>query len=149
MNLIKEVSFNIFGLIIVVVLLTPNLLYLFLKQDKKKQDKKKHENVNDLWNILEQIGRYGSIIFMIVTTNIASVSETMIMINVIVTAILTVFYVWMWRAYFINENNTLRLLLAILPGLIFIASGILLKHPFLILTSVLFLVAHVKITLDQ
>jgi len=56
---------NIFGLILVVLILVPNIIYAFKFRDQK------NKCTNKIMNIIEQVGRYGCMFLMIFNIGIA------------------------------------------------------------------------------
>ena len=141
MNIFKHINFNIFGLIIMVVMMTPNVLFMFLKKGDKPTYKP-----TMLLNVVEQVGRYGSMLLMIVMVSYQEVSEQREILNIILSAMLTVLYIWSWRVYFFKESKSLRMALSIFPTLIFISNGVLTYSIPLLVTGILFGIGHILIT---
>lgn len=140
MSLFDNMYFNVFGLITMVVILTPNLLYMFMQKSSETY------KPTPLLNTMEQIGRYGSMLFMILVIPYQEVSEQHEIIFIIVVAILTVLYVWTWRAYFFKESKNLKLALAIIPSVIFIVSAIVTFNIPLFICGSIFAISHMMIT---
>lgn len=136
--------FNVFGLIFIVLIMIPNIIYVIKCKD----------GFNDKWNnkvvmILEQIGRYGCIIFMII--NIPNTwfgwwSDEAFALYLIINSILVLTYLIIWIICF-NKNNLFKALsLSIIPSLIFIFSGIMSRSILLIIFSIIFAPIHIMIS---
>ena len=111
---------NVFGIIIVAVMLIPNILYSIKNQNSQNRYK------NKIVNILEQIGRYLSMILIIFPIGISGFSNVGCML------------------VYLIANSVL--LLAVIPTMIFLISGITLIHWGLIASSVIFGISHIIIT---
>lgn len=134
---------NTFGLIIVVLMLLPNIIYASkIRGQKSNCD-------NKLMIILEQIGRYASMFLMIFNIGIAEFGFNSVgafLIYGIGTIILLLAYWTMWLLYSVNKVPWKNMCLAVIPTLIFLISGITLRHILLIISAVLFGVGHIYIT---
>ena len=130
--------FNIFGFIFICVIMIPNIIYA-----AKCKNKIANNWNNKFIEVMEQIGRYGFIIFMI--------------INIPYTwfgwwsdegfdVILILLYCLLWIIYF-NKNTLFRVLsLSIIPSIIFLFSGIMSRSILLIISSIIFSISHVTIS---
>ena len=136
--------FNVFGLIFTVLIMIPNIIYAIKCKD----------GFNNKWNnkvviILEQIGRYGCIIFMII--NIPNTwfgwwCDELFALYLIINTILVLTYLIIWIICF-NKNNLFKALsLSIIPSLTFIFSGIMSRSILLIIFSIIFAPAHIMIS---
>lgn len=141
MNLLNQFSFNMFGLIIIVVMLTPNIFFYFMSKEEKQSN-----HASKALLIVEQIGRFGSMLTMVIVLSYKPVSENRKILMVLICAMLTVLYVWTWRAYFFKKSKTLKLTLAILPIIIFVTSAVMMYNIPLLIFSLLFGVTHIIIT---
>ncbi len=134
---------NIFGAIIVILMLIPNIVYAIKNKDEKNYC------TNRFMNITEQIGRYACIVLMwlplfVWTFGFASVFE-MVLYMICNGMLLTVY--WIVYAFYMKHKTAQRaLILAILPACIFLLSGILLRHWLLVGFAVLFAVGHIYVT---
>ena len=134
---------NIFGAVIVILMLIPNIVYAI------KNKGEKNLCTNQFMNTIEQIGRYACIILMWLPVFVwkfgfASVFEMLLYMagnGLLLTAYWIVFAVYMKQ-----KSLKLALSLAIIPSYIFLLSGILLRHWMLVGFAVLFAVGHVYTT---
>lgn len=137
---------NLFGAIIVVLIMIPNIIYVI---------KNKEENVEialpKLIVILEQIGRYACIALMwlpLLVWKFGFESLTDFHVYVITNAVLILLYYLFWITYSKEKTLTTGLCLAIIPTMIFLISGLLLRHWLLVLFACVFGIAHIWITYD-
>lgn len=134
---------NKFGLLIMVLMLPPNILYAFKTKTAENKCKNKAMNVS------EQIGRYGSMLFMIFNIGIYEFgfrsNETFGLwkISMIVLILLYWFY---WFLYFRSQQLFTAMMLAIIPSIIFISSGYLYRHWLLLIFGILFSIGHIFVT---
>lgn len=158
---------NIFGLSIVALLLIPNIIYAI----KHKGGKNLCEN---RWmNVLEQIGRYGSMLFMVVCLRDGGYgfsSVTLFLVYVFGNALLLAAYWAVWGIYFYaartevtgwvegsastfiagkhkcKNAGVLKMSLAVLPSCLFLLSGITLGYVPLVVSAILFAIGHIYVT---
>lgn len=132
---------NVIGIIIVAVMLIPNILYSV--KNKKSQNRYK----NKIVNILEQIGRYISIILIIFPIGISGFSNVgCMLVYLIANGVLLLLYLIIWLFYFKRKSLHKALLLAVIPTMIFLISGITLIHWGLIVSSIIFGISHIITT---
>lgn len=134
---------NLFGLIIVILLLVPNAIYAI------KHRNAENKCTNRLMNILEQIGRYGCMLLMIFNIGIgefAYSSVAALLIYLFGNVLLLTGYHICWALYFKKATSSLALTMAILPTAIFLLSGLTLRHYLLIAASIIFGIAHIYVT---
>jgi len=134
---------NIFGFVIVVLMILPNMLYAlkFHGIDNKCKNK--------VMNILEQIGRYSSmflIIFNIGFIKFGFTSVEAFVFYYIGNAILLIVYYIIWILYFQKITLWKSMILAIIPTAIFLISGITLRHYLLVISAIIFGVGHIYVT---
>ena len=133
---------NLFNLIIVILLLVPNIIYAV---------KNKHMEIkpqNRAISILEQIGRYGSMFFMVFDIGIPKFgfrSNEAFVIWLFCNGMLLLLYWLIWIFYFRQPKLSSGLSLAIIPGGLFLLNGLFLGHWLLILFAAVFCIAHVYI----
>ena len=134
---------NVFGAIIVILMLIPNIVYAI------KNRSEKNLCMNRFMNVIEQIGRYSCIVLMwlplfVWKFGFASVFE--MLLYLICNGMLLAAY-WIVFAFYMKHKTERRaLILAILPACIFLLSGILLRHWLLVGFAVLFAVGHIFVT---
>ena len=134
---------NIFGAVIVILMLIPNIVYAI------KNKGEKNYCTNLFMNIIEQIGRYACIVLMwlpllVWKFGFASVFEMILYLTC--NGLFLAVY-WITFAVYMNRKSLqLALVLAIVPACIFIFSGILLRHWLLAGFAILFAVGHIYVT---
>ena len=112
---------NVFGTIIVVTMLIPNIIYGI----KNKSVENKYKN--NLVNVLEQIGRYVSLMLTIFPIGISGFkSAGYMLVYLIANVILLLLYLIIWICYFKSKSLLKTITLAIIPTIIFFV-GILSK----------------------
>jgi hypothetical protein len=137
--------FNVFGLFIIVLLLIPNIVYLYLNKNKPIENKCRSKVII----LAEQIGRYGSMalmVFNIGTFEFAFHTHEIFTLYLIINIILILLYWLFWYFYIRRNSLVFSMLLAIIPSAIFIINGILFKHWLLLLFGMVFAVSHINIT---
>ena len=138
--------FNYYGLVIMVVIMIPNIIYTI-----------KHKNQvnvydNKLAIVFEQIGRYGSFVFMIFNipyTYIGFWFSFGKIFYITVNAFLLFGYCLSWIVL-CNKNGIVKaLLLSIIPSLVFILSSILIASIPLFVFAVIFSITHILISIKN
>lgn len=134
---------NIFGLCIVIAILIPNIIYAIRFRGVK------NKCTNKIMNVVEQIGRYACMFFLIVhvgKTEFAFQSIGVFLIYLIGNAMLILTYWIVWGLYFIKQSKWKSMTLAVIPTVIFGMSGITLQHGWLVVAAVLFGIGHIYVT---
>ena len=134
---------NIFGLILVILLLIPNIVYAIKVKDQKNLC------TNKFMNILEQIGRYACMFLMVFNIGIAEFgfgSVVAFLIYGIGNVLLMLSYWIVWTMYFHKPSFGKQITLAILPTCLFLLNGVTMRHYLLILFGLVFGVGHVYVT---
>lgn len=134
---------NVCGLIVVVLMLVPNMVYALKAKDAV------YRRVNIVIEILEQIGRYSSMILMIFPLGMRKFgfpSVTDMFVYLIGNVSLLVAYWIVWVFYFRKRSLKKAMVLAIPPTMIFLVSGITLRHFVLIGMAIVFGISHGYIT---
>lgn len=134
---------NLFGLGIMVILFVPNIVYML--RNKGLQNK----CCSLPMNVLEQIGRYGCLFLMVFNIGIAEfgfASDIGFLVYLLGNGFCLAAYLAVWLRYFKKPGLSCALALAILPTLIFLLSGITLRHWLLVGSAVLFGVGHIYVT---
>ena len=134
---------NLFGAVIVALMLVPNIVYALRRRDQQNRC------TSRFMNIVEQVGRYGSIALMwlplfVWKFGFGSVGE-MLLYFVGNGALLLAY--WLVFARYMKARTVRRAMaLAILPACIFLLSGLLLRHWLLVGFALLFAVGHIYVT---
>lgn len=134
---------NIFGFILVVLMLIPNILYAFRIRGQE------NKVTNKVINLLEQIGRYTSMFLMVFNIGIAEFgfhSVAAFLAYGIGNILLLVIYWILWILYFKEQKLWKSMALAIIPICMFLLSGITLRHMLLVVSAVVFGIGHIYIT---
>lgn len=134
---------NVFGLVIILLMLLPNIIYVAKSHNIENKCK------NKVMNILEQIGRYSSMLLMVFNIGIAEFGFSSVkafVIYYIGNIILLIAYLLSWILYFKKRTFGISMALAIIPTAIFLLSGITLGHVLLMVSAVIFGIGHVYVT---
>ena len=137
---------NIFGLIIIILLLIPNIIYAV------KMKSQSNKCSNKFMNTLEQIGRYGCMFLMVFNIGIAELgfrSISAFMIYLFGSVLLMISYWTIWILYFIEQTYWKQIALVIIPTCLFLLSGIAMLHYLLIIFGVIFGIGHIYITIKN
>lgn len=137
---------NVFGAVIVVLMLIPNIIYAI--KNKEEQNR----CPNRVMNVIEQIGRYACIVLMwlpllVWKFGFPSVAEMMLYLGG--NAVLLIVYWIVYAVYLKKKTPGCALTLAIVPTCIFLLSGLTLRHWLLVAFAVLFGVGHIYVTTHQ
>ena len=134
---------NVFGAIIVILMLIPNIVYAIKNKDETNLC------TNRFMNIIEQVGRYACIVFMwlpLIVWKFGFASVFEMVLYLACNGTLLAAYWISFAVYMKHKTAQLALILAILPSCIFLFSGILLRHWLLVSFAVLFAVGHIYVT---
>jgi len=137
---------NIYGLIIMAIVMIPNVIFAI----KEKNFESKYHN--KAIEIIEQIGRFGSIGLMIFNMSLLEFGywfNNGKIIYMILTGVLAVLYCFVWFLYFRKSTMKKAMSLAIIPTIIFLSSGIIQGKVLLIITAILFGIGHIIITYNN
>jgi len=137
---------NIFGLIQVVLILIPNIIYAL------KFKNQKNACTNKAMNMIEQIGRYSCMIFMVINVGLTEFGFGRIgqfLIYFLGNIVLLLAYWLIWVLYFIKQTPWKSMALAIIPVCIFLICGIALQHWLLVISAVIFGVGHIYVTVQN
>ncbi|MGN0783546.1 MAG: hypothetical protein ACI4M0_04310 [Christensenellales bacterium] len=136
--------FNVFGLIFIVVIMIPNVVFAIKRKDgfENKWD-------NKFVEFTEQAGRFGCFGFMIFNipgTWFGWWSDEAFALYLIVDGILVMLYCAIWIICF-KKNSVFRALaLSVIPSALFLFSGIISRSVLLTVASVLFAPSHIAIS---
>ena len=135
---------NVFGLVMVAVIMIPNILIAMKCKDGfvNKWDNKSVETV-------EQIGRFGCFGFMIINipgTWFGWWSDEAFAVYLVVDAVLVTLYCVIWAVCFRKSSVFRALALSIIPSVLFLFSGIMSRSILLTIAAVLFAPSHILIS---
>lgn len=135
---------NIYGLIFVVVIMIPNIIFAV-----KCKDGFQNNWNNKFVEIIEQVGRFGCFAFMIL--NIPGLSfgwwsKKIFIIYLVCCIALVFFYCLIWAVCFKKNSIFRTLALSIIPSVLFLFSGIMTRSILLIISSLLFAPSHILIS---
>lgn len=137
---------NLFGAVIVILLMIPNVIYAWKNRKQQVQDE---ISVPKLLIFFEQLGRYGCVLLMILPLFVwkfgfGSVEE--MLLYLILNGGLVLSYYGIWGSYLKKKTLGKGLLLAIFPTSAFLLSGVLLRHWCLVVFALIFGIPHIRIT---
>ena len=107
---------------------------------------------NKALETVEEIGRYGCFVFMIFRIPSLAFgwwSDEAFAIYLVVDAILVLLYCLIWALCFRKESLFRSLSLSIIPSIVFLFSGIMMRSIPLILFSLLFAPSHITISVKN
>lgn len=134
---------NLFGFIIVAIMLIPNIIYGIKFKDTE------NKCTNKVMNIIEQVGRYGSMALMVLPLFVWEFgfsSVFMMLVYLVGNGVLLLAYLVIWVLYFKQQTKGKAMALAIIPTCIFFLSGATLYHFSLVVTAVIFGIGHIFVT---
>lgn len=135
---------NVYGIVIMFVIMIPNIVF---GATHKEGFENKYNN--RIFEVLEQIGRFGSFAFMIVYVPGATLGywlDNAELFYIIINGVLCAAYCVSWVVFWNKNSLPKALVLSVLPSLMFIFSGLILLNIPLIITSVIFSFSHVLIS---
>lgn len=136
--------FNLAGLIFVVVLLIPNIIYAVTNKDGFADNYH-----NKLIETGEQIGRFGCFILMFIQPSFVTLGyiyDGAQALYLILGIVLLALYCGGWIVFRKGNCIAKALTLSILPSVLFLESGILTLNIPLIALSVVFAICHITIS---
>ena len=134
---------NVFGAIIVILMLIPNVIYALKNKDEK------NSCTNQFMNVIEQIGRYACIVLMwlpLLVWKFGFSSVLEMLLYLAGNGCLLAAYWIVYACYLKKKTQRRALALAVLPTCIFLLSGLLLRHWLLVAFAVLFGIGHIYVT---
>ena len=135
---------NVFGLIMVAVIMIPNILFAM-----KYKDGFENKWNNRFVETLEQIGRFGCFGFMIINipgTWFGWWSDEAFAVYLAVDAVLVTLYCGIWAVCFRKSSVFRALALSIIPPVLFLFSGIMSRSILLTIAALLFAPSHILIS---
>lgn len=136
--------FNYYGLIAVAIILIPNIISAVVD---KGAFVNKYNNKTML--VLEQIGRYGCMAFMVFNIPYTYFNfwfDSALIVYLIVNGALLVLYILGWIIFRKGQGAIKMLWLSIVPTLLFLFSGIMLLSIPLMIFAVIFGAGHITIS---
>lgn len=136
--------FNLTGLIFVVVLLIPNIIYAVTNKDGFANNYH-----NKFIETGEQIGRFGCFILMFIQPSFVTLGyiyDGAQALYLIFGIVLLALYCGGWIVFRKGNSMAKALTLSILPSVLFLESGILTLNIPLIVLSVVFAICHITIS---
>ena len=135
---------NVFGLVMVAVIMIPNILFAMKCKDGfvNKWNNKSVETV-------EQIGRFGCFGFMIINipgTWFGWWSDEAFAVYLVVDAVLVTLYCVIWAVCFRKSSVFRALALSIIPSVLFLFSGIMSRSILLTIVALLFAPSHIMLS---
>lgn len=135
---------NLFGGIVVVIMLIPNVIYALKHKSAFSSDAPK------ALVVLEQISRYCCMTLMIIPLLVWKFGFSSVDFFIAYTAgnsLLLIIYISAWLFFFQKRTKVIAAFLCVTPLLIFILSGICLSHYLLVGFGILFGVCHMWISM--
>lgn len=135
--------FNILGFVIVILMLLPNIIFALKHRGMENKCK------NKVMNFIEQIGRYASMFLMIFNIGFAELgfaSSEAFVIYLFSNITLLIAYWIIWLLYFKKMILWKSMALATIPTVIFLLSGITLRHYLLVISAIIFGIGHIYVT---
>lgn len=135
---------NVFGLIMVAVIMIPNILFAM-----KCKDGFVNKWNNKFVETVEQIGRFGCFGFMIINipgTCFGWWSDEAFAAYLVVDAVLVTLYCVIWAICFRKSSIFRALALSIIPSVLFLFSGIMSRSILLTIAAVLFAPSHIMLS---
>ena len=135
---------NIFGLIMVAVIMVPNILFAM-----KCKDGFVNKWNNKFVEAVEQIGRFGCFGFMIINlpgTWFGWWSDEAFAVYLVVDAVLVTLYCAIWAVCFRKSSVFRALSLSIIPSVLFLFSGIMSRSILLTIAALLFAPSHIMLS---
>lgn len=133
---------NPYGLLFMAVILIPNIVFT-VKCPQGFENAWENKTVERL----EQVGRFGCLVFMIFPTPwFGFPSDEAFAVYLLANAALIACYCLVWILCFRKNSIFRALALSILPSLVFLFSGILSRSPLLVLSALIFAPCHILLS---
>ena len=138
---------NVFGLVFMVVIMVPNIIFAI-----RNKEGFINRYQNKALEAVEEIGRYGCFVFMIFRVPSLTFgwwSHEAFTLYLVVDVILILLYCLIWALCFRKESLFRSLSLSIIPSIVFIFSGIMMRRMIVVVFGVIFAAAHIYITYNS
>lgn len=137
---------NLAGGILVALILVPNIIYALRNPGAE------NKCTNKWMNLLEQVGRYGSMALMVLPLGVwkfgfPSLGDLLLWL--FGNGTLLLLYWGCWIPYLCRPSRKLAIALAVIPTCIFILSGLTLQHWLLVIAGIVFGIGHIYVTLKN
>ena len=135
---------NVFGLMIMAVIMIPNIVFAI-----KCKDGFENKWKNKIVEAAEQIGRFGCFGFMIVQiprTWFGWWSDEAFALYLTVDVVLAALYCLIWMVWFKKKSVFKALALSILPSALFLFSGVMSRSVLLTLSAIVFAPSHIAVS---
>ena len=136
--------FNYYGLAIIIIIMIPNIVWA-----AKQKGRYTEYYTNKTVGTLEQVGRFGCFITMIVNipfTYLGFWTSDFLTVYIAANAVLVTIYIVTWIVKGNRESIPCALILAIVPSIIFIFDGIAVRSLLLFALSLIFAPTHILIS---
>ncbi len=137
---------NLFGGLIVAIMLIPNIIYAIKYKGEKNLCK------NKLMNVPEQVSRYACIILMwlpLLVWEFGFSTKVEALIYMFGNGFLLFEYLLVFALHLRKRTRMTSLILAVLPASIFLMSGLLLHHWLLVAFAAVFGYSHLYVTVQN
>lgn len=134
---------NVYGLFIMAIIMLPNIIFAI----KINHFENRYQNKGI--ETIEQIGRFGSMAFMIFNVPLFEYGYWFDYANICLIAfngVLVLLYYFVWILHFRHATINTAMALAIIPTIIFLSSGFIRMQALLIIMAILFGIGHITIT---
>lgn len=138
--------FNYYGLILVVIIMIPNIVYAIKHTDSAPLYH------NKIAEIFEQIGRYACMAFMVFNlpyTWIGFYFPHAEVVYIVVNALFVLAYCLIWVLLWHRDGLVKSLLLSILPSCVFLFSGAMIVSLPLVVFAIGFVATHILISVKN
>lgn len=137
-------SIDVYGIAIMTLILIPNTVFAF-----KNKDGFKNYFRNVVIEVLEQIGRFGCLFFMMIRLSafcFGNLFDGAEAFNYVLSATLVVLYIAGWVAIKKEDYLFKSLALSIIPSILFLSYGLLSLNVPLIVSATIFAPSHILIS---
>lgn len=138
-----RISFSVLGLAAVCLLMLPNLVFLFITPPFNPLN---HNEAGFwLWNLLENIGRFGMMISLCIIVNRRPMRKNSLLdFSALISLVI---YFMLWGFYFSGITNGMMLTgMALFPSIFILLIAWKLRNPLALSFTILFALTHITIT---
>lgn len=139
--------FNYYGLIIIILIMVPNVVFAILHKDGFE-----NKYSNKLCEAFEQVGRYACFALMIFNIPYTCFGYYFPFAETVyfsVNGALVLSYLLVWVIMWKRDNLLRAVLLSAIPSTIFVFSGVIIASIPLIVFSIIFAVTHILISVKN